>query len=262
LPLDQAETDTLRVAGSKLATNDPPVPTGTVPDASSPIQAASVTPNDEGALHPITELGLATGWTEKLTEAGLDTVGKLEWAMANGKLTPGEVKGVGTRAINAIHEQLTIFRGKFPVPDPSSQSSSQPAQNSMPTTENSGTESSPDSASQPDSSTPESPTSQEGESNTAPTAEPSLTERAAAREQLADDQEWKAALVDCDRLIPKAHLLLNKIGDGPGGPQVAEWHKELTELRAWVEDSEDIGVKMLNRIRSIDKGLAELEAKT
>ena len=53
--------------------------------------------------------------------------------------------------------------------------------------------------------------------------------------------------------------MLNKLEEGsPQAKQVADWHKELTETRAWVAEAEDIGVKMLNRIAAIDRGLGTI----
>jgi hypothetical protein len=230
-----------------------------VPAANSPIQSASVVANDEGALHPITELGLSDGWTEKLTGAGLDTTGKIEWALANGKLVPAEIKGIGTRAINAIHDALMKFRAEHPVPQPEETPKKQ-----TPTDATSASQSEAEGSSSPPAISTDAPTMQwkgpDGELHTVPDPEAQTTaEKAAQRQELTDDQEWKAALVDCDRLIPKAHVLTNKLDQGPELDKVAEWHKELVATRQWIADSEDVTSKMLRRIPEIERGLAELE---
>lgn len=66
----------------------------------------------------ISVLGLPNGTLEKLQEADIETIKDLEMAMADGKIIPGRIKGIGESAIDRITDALEKFRSEHSVPVP------------------------------------------------------------------------------------------------------------------------------------------------
>jgi hypothetical protein len=71
---------------------------------------------DEAAAMPIAELHAPEGYTEKMIEAGITTVGELEKRIGAGEFLPSAIKGLGQAAIDKITDCLVNFRNDHPVP--------------------------------------------------------------------------------------------------------------------------------------------------
>jgi hypothetical protein len=71
---------------------------------------------DIAASMPIAELHAPEGYTEKMVEAGITTVGELEKRIGAGEFLPSAIKGIGQTAIDKITDCLVNFRNDHPVP--------------------------------------------------------------------------------------------------------------------------------------------------
>lgn len=72
--------------------------------------------NDQGALKPISALGLTKAMNDKMIAAGVRTVGDLEHFIATDSWWHRKIKGVGETSVDKINDALWDFRRANPVP--------------------------------------------------------------------------------------------------------------------------------------------------
>ncbi len=70
---------------------------------------------DDPALMPIEELHAPDGYTEKMREAGITTIGELEKRIGAGDFLPKSIKGIGQAAVDKVTDCLMRFRQDHPV---------------------------------------------------------------------------------------------------------------------------------------------------
>jgi len=241
---------------------------------------------DPALERPIEDLGAPDGWTEKLRGAGVDTIGKLEKRIRDGKFTAGtvDIKGIGQRAIDKISDCLVAFRKDNPVPDVEIEKAAEVATDVLlgkvdpvEAVSNLLKEEDPRSHGLSVDSSSVVAANQElamkGDVGTLPTMEWKGPdgESHTAQDPDADavpepeetgPDEWELALALCDRLLPRAHILVGRLQaentDAKAIEAAVGMHGELTEIRQWIVDSEDVTHGQEKTLAKFEAALADV----
>lgn len=107
-----------RACSEELPLFDAPAPSAATAAGQQPATATQAAPDDAWRSVPITELGLTESLTDKLQEAGIETIGQLEDQRAGQGPKPGpkglrEIKGIGQGKVDVIEAAVLKWLSEF-----------------------------------------------------------------------------------------------------------------------------------------------------